>query len=35
MVRTSVLVFDDYITLLNGGKLPPNYSVEKLMQPHE
>ena len=35
MVRTSVLVFDDYITLWNGGTLPPNYSVEKLMQPHE
>ena len=28
-------VFDDYITLWNGGMLPPNYSVEKLMQPHE
>ncbi len=28
-------VFDDYITLWNGGTLPPNYSVEKLMQPHE
>ena len=28
-------VFDEYITLWNGGMLPPNYSVEKLMQPHE
>ena len=28
-------VFDGYITLWNGGTLPPNYSVEKLMQPHE
>ena len=28
-------VFDDYITLWNGGTLPPNYSVEKLMKPHE
>ena len=23
------------ITLWNGGMLPPNYSIEKLMQPHE
>ena len=30
-----MMVFDDYITLWNGGMLPPNYSVEKLMQPHE
>ena len=28
-------VFDDHITLWNGGVLPPNYSVEKLMEPHE
>lgn len=28
-------VFDNYITLWNGGTLPPNYSVEKLMLPHE
>ena len=28
-------VFDDYITLWNGGKLPPDYTVEKLMEQHE
>ena len=28
-------VFDDYITLWNGGTLPPGYTVEKLMEPHE
>ncbi len=28
-------VFDDQITLWNGGSLPPGYTVEKLMEPHE
>ena len=28
-------VFDDHITLWNGGNLPPNYTVEKLMEQHE
>lgn len=28
-------VFDDHITLWNGGSLPPGYTVEKLMEPHE
>ena len=28
-------VFDDHITLWNGGTLPPGYTVEKLMEPHE
>ena len=28
-------VFDDHITLWNGGTLPPGYTVEKLMKPHE
>lgn len=28
-------VFDDHITLWNGGKLPPYYTVEKLMEQHE
>ena len=28
-------VFDDHITLWNGGTLPPGYTVEMLMEPHE
>ena len=28
-------VFDDHITLWNGGTLPPDYSVEKLTEQHE
>ena len=28
-------VFDGQITLWNGGSLPPGYTVEKLMEPHE
>ena len=28
-------VFDDQITLWNGGTLPPGYTVEMLMEPHE
>ena len=28
-------VFDNHITLWNGGNLPPNYTVEKLMEQHE
>jgi ATP-dependent DNA helicase RecG len=28
-------VFDDQITLWNGGSLPPGYTAEKLMEPHE
>ncbi len=28
-------VFDDHITLWNGGTLPPGYTVENLMKPHE
>ena len=28
-------VFDEHITLWNGGSLPPGYTVEKLMEPHE
>ena len=28
-------VFEDHITLWNGGTLPPGYTVEMLMEPHE
>lgn len=28
-------IFDEQITLWNGGKLPPSYTVEKLMEQHE